>query len=187
MTYTIVNDTLPTGADAYDNNSGTYINASGEMVGSVLLPPNGYSEAAEWSTAGAVTVLNPTLPEYNSDYANGINDFGEIVGSGQNNVDGGANALVRATGGGSFAVLQDVGGDDKSDAYAINDAGFSVGGSHSTTLWNEAVEWSPSGSAQILTSLGTSNTDGEQQSSAQYINDLGRGWGRSNDSRRSVK
>jgi hypothetical protein len=71
-------------------------------------------------------------------------------------------------------VLQDVGGVDRSEAFAINDSGDSVGLSFSALRSGgrkaaaEAVLWSPSGKATVLQDVG-----GARFSKALAINDSG--------------
>ncbi len=55
---------------------------------------------------------------------------------------------------GGAAVLQDVGGEGYSAAYAINAAGQSVGVSQTAGGGTEAVLWSPTGTATVLEGAG---------------------------------
>ena len=68
-------------------------------------------------------------------------------------------------------MLQDAGGRGLSYAFAINDAGLSVGQSE-TARGFDAVLWAPSGKATVLQDVG-----GEGYSQADAINDAGQSVG----------
>jgi probable HAF family extracellular repeat protein len=86
--------------------------------------------------------------------AQGINDFGQVVGSSFTSNDQFDAVLWSANGTGM--VLRDVGGTGRSEAFAINNSGQIVGASISSiaNLGTEAVVWSPNGTGKALQDVG---------------------------------
>ncbi len=155
MTYTVVNDAMPLGATS---SVASLINASGETAGEAGGIPGMQATAVEWSPTGAATVLTDLGYEYV--YVSGINASGEVLGYGYNapNDGGAANAVLWAPGGASATILQDVGGQGQSEAWALNDAGDSTGFSFIGDGGRfEAVYWDAAGAPVVLASLGNSS------------------------------
>jgi hypothetical protein len=100
-----------------------------------------------WSASGKATVLQNTFGSRSGAIA--INDAGQSVG--QSLTLSRSNAVLWSPSG-KATLLQDAGGQGESVVYAINDSGWSVGGSCTTSdcSGNEAVLWSPSGKATNL-------------------------------------
>jgi hypothetical protein len=168
MTYTVVNDALPTGATA---SNGEYINASGEVAG-LGDETNSYEMGVTWDTSGNATVL-PGILQWESFQVSGINASGDVVGTGRDEVGtaNSVNALVWAPGATSPTVLSsaNAGSSIDDEAYAINDSGVITGRSYSSTITygngehggTEGVVWNTAGDiTAVLQSLGNSNLNG---------------------------
>jgi hypothetical protein len=99
----------------------------------------------------------------------GHHAFGWSVGKSSTVQQFGSDAVLWSPSG-KATVLQDAGGAGISEAFDINDLGWSVGESDTPGFNSEAVLWSPSGKATDLAAvLGPAWSDTE----AQFINDLG--------------
>lgn len=159
---------LPTlGGDSMAND----INALGQIVG-WSFTGTGERHAVLWEKSGSDWVVQklPDIGDYGSWGAEGINDFGQIVGSSYYFVDiditiGHAALWEKACGEWKVKDLDPLGSD--SGASAINNLGQIVGssytsGSQHATLWTVSVENQPptakAGPDQNVTATGGTST-----------------------------
>ncbi len=138
------------------------------------------ADAVLWAPSGIGTVLQD-VGGLGSSGVDAINDAGQSVGGSVTSCvprhfgDCSVDAVLWSRSG-KATVLQDVGGQGDSEAFAINNAGLSVGNS-TTASGVDAVLWSPTGKATVLQDVGGRGSE------VNAINDAGQSVGSSSSGR----
>ena len=140
----------------------TAINSAGEIVG--FAQGQDGQNAILWTPDGSTRVL-PDVGGQQWSNAYAINAGGDVAGFTMTNLNSNAAAGVIWKSDGTTTLLQSIGRFDT--AMGLNSAGYAVGYADLTET-NEAILWSPDGSAVVLQDVG-----GEGQSVANGINDAG--------------
>jgi hypothetical protein len=124
MSYTVVNDTVPSGY----NVDQVELSATGESVGIWAGSQNTFQQVL-WAENGSVTDLADPLPGPNELFVVSINSSNESVGYNYNNFvnDRYSGSAVEWSATGQATVLSDLGGYGFDQANAINAAGGIVG------------------------------------------------------------
>jgi probable HAF family extracellular repeat protein len=154
-----------------DANYATAVNASGQVAGHSRTYSGGpemtrayvFTPSAPGAATGTVVDIGQLPGGTDETYTKGINDFGQVVGLSQTATGLHAFVWTPSTPNGSDGTMTDLGdlpgGQDFSEANAINGTGVVVGTSYSARgyqgfRWTPASPNAPEGTMQVLTPLG---------------------------------
>jgi probable HAF family extracellular repeat protein len=154
-----------------DANYATAVNASGQVAGHSRTYSGGpemtrayvFTPSAPGAATGTVVDIGQLPGGTDETYTKGINDFGQVVGLSQTATGLHAFVWTPSTPNGSAGTMTDLGdlpgGQDFSEASAINGTGVVVGTSYSARgyqgfRWTPASPNAPEGTMQVLTPLG---------------------------------
>lgn len=166
--YTVTDlGSLPGFADSYEWNGSLNVLGHTTAFANNAANPNAFANDASflWTGPGQVSAL-PGLPGASDTIAFGLNDLDQAVGDSGAAVFSDAHGVLWQNG-----VVHDLGtlpGDAGSDAYVINNLGFTTGDSYSPNGTYRAVIWDPSQKIHRLSGRASWS-----YSYAECINDLG--------------